>query len=197
LTNDRDGQAAHAAWFVDHGQGTRFEVAGLVAAAKALDEADNAETGPETRARAFQTYSRLSQLLGDDPSVLSENKNAQVALSKFAQYAYEMGHRDESAEALDKLLAAFPKDRAYLQRAGRARFELRQFEAALSHWRTVLAGSRVGSDEWYEAKYHQIACLIEVDRQAAAVVFRQLQVLDPDLGKANWREKFAALRDRL
>jgi hypothetical protein len=102
-----------------------------------------------------------------------------------------------AAAALVKLLAAFPKDRGYLRRAGLVHFELKQFQTALEQWRTIVAGSRAGTEPWYEAKYYQIACLLEVDRDAAASVFEQLKFLYPNFGPPTWRERFLGLEKRL
>jgi tetratricopeptide (TPR) repeat protein len=190
LQNEAAVIREEADWFVAHGQGSRFEAAGLVAAARALDEQVDVPSAAD-RDKALRVYRRLSALLGDTPQVLSANRNAQIALLKFADYALAAGHIDDSIAALDRLLAAFPKDRGYLRRAGRARMAARQFAPALDHWRTILAGSRVGSDEWYEAKHAQIECLMATDRDAAAAVFRQFELLDPELGGDAWREKFS------
>ena len=55
------------------------------------------------------------------------------------------------------------------------------------------SGHDGGSDDWLEAKYYQISCLQKVDAAAAEKVFKQFQVLYPDVKSAAWREKFAEL----
>ena len=44
--------------------------------------------------------------------------------------------------------------------------------------------------DWFEAKYHQIACLKRVDPETAKKVSKQFRFLYPDLGGAEWRPKF-------
>ena len=88
------------------------------------------------------------------------------------------------------LLKAFPKDRDYLQRCAAAHFASGEFDRSLDCWRTLLAGCPRGSDDWFEAKYHQIACLKQVDPETAEKVGKQFRFLYPDLGGAEWREKF-------
>ena len=88
------------------------------------------------------------------------------------------------------MLAAFPKDRDYLQRAAKAQFELRNYERSLAHWSTLIRGLTAGEDDWYEAKYHQIACLTKTDKPTAGKVYRQFKLLYPELGGNAWRGKF-------
>jgi hypothetical protein len=56
-----------------------------------------------------------------------------------------------------------------------------------------LAGLESGSDEWFEAKYYQLACLEQTDRPTAEKVFKQFKVLFPDVKSAAWRERFTEL----
>jgi tetratricopeptide (TPR) repeat protein len=187
----------HVSWFLEQGGGSKFESAALISTAKSVDAMAGEAPSGDAAKLGLRIYRRLNQLLGDNREKLATNKNAQVALSRLAQYAYQLGEREESATALDKLLAAFPKDRGYLRRAGLVRFELNQFKEAINHWRRLVAGSRNGTEQWYEAKYYQIACLLEIDRHTAASVFEELQLIDPDLGPPEWREKFMGLQKRL
>jgi tetratricopeptide (TPR) repeat protein len=192
-----DSSEEHLSWFLEHGRGSRFEAAALISAAKALDSRRLDQVNAQSNKLGMRVYGRLSEILGSDPEKLMANRNAQVALSRSAHYAYQLGERKVAAAALDKLLAAFPKDRGYLRRAGLAHFELKQFKIALEQWKTIVAGSRAGTEPWFEAKYYQIACLLEVDRDAAASVFDQLKFLYPNLGPPAWRERFMGLEKRL
>lgn len=189
-----------ARWFVENDEPSRWEVAGLVAAARLIDERYARSAENERRAIAEQAhavYTRLAERLGDDPAILTTKRNAQVALSKKAHYAYELGRLDEAAHALERLLAALPREKSYLRRAAKVAFEQKDLERSLERWRVLLAGSRPGAEEWYEAKYYQLACLLEIDRDRAAQVFKQFELLDPQLGSAAWRDRFRQLRDQL
>ncbi len=192
--NDYDAAQPHVEWFLDHATGSRFEAAGLVAAAKFMETPGAAgELTDEAAARAYQIYQRLSRSWGDTPDVLKSNRNALVAASKVVSLGSRLGHREEALAVCERLLAAYPTDRNFLRSAALLTFEARDFAKSLDHWRTILAGTRVGVAEWYEAKYHQIRCLMEIDRPAAPPVFQQFRILDPDLGPPEWREKFQAL----
>ncbi len=194
--DQQDAQAAHAAWLAQHGQGSPFELSGLVAAARAADAAvQRAGSGPSDAAReAHRVYARLSQLFGESPSALAEKKNARVAMSKAAQYAAQLGDHREAAQRLDQLLAvdSQAKDRSYLRRSGLAHYQAGQYDSSLQRWRTLLAGLRKGTSEWYEAKYYQMACLAASDPDKLAAVLKQFELLYPNV-PSPWKEKIATL----
>ncbi|MBM3999778.1 MAG: hypothetical protein FJ297_09620 [Planctomycetes bacterium] len=197
--NQPDRADPHVAWMLEQGSGTRFEIAGLVAAAKMADAAVEREgpSGSEAASRALAIYERLARSLGDTPEALQANRNALAASTKYLALTRRLGRRADARLVADRLLAAFPKDRAFLRAAAQLAFEDADHAESLTHWRTILAGTRVGVAEWYEAKYHQIRCLMVVDPPAARTVFDQLRELDPDLGPPDWREKFVALERSL
>lgn len=196
-----DGSAlqTQAAWLAEHARGSGYELAGLVTAAKTADEELKA-AGPRAttaqREKVHQLYARLSDLLGDSPEVLQRDKNARIAASKAAQYAQELGLHQEAARRLESLLAATAaegtKNRDYLRRAAIAHFEAQQFAQALPHVRTLLAGLTKGSNDWFEAKYYQLACLARTDPAAYSQVRDQFRLLYPQV-PAPWGPKLAAL----
>ena len=75
---DDAARLQHADWLVNHAAGSPFELAGLVAAAKAADAKIEA-AGPAEKStlqqESYALYQRLSQHLGDDPEVLKRTKN--------------------------------------------------------------------------------------------------------------------------
>ena len=200
LKGDAAARAQHARWLVENAAGSRYELAALVNMATALDA--QIKTAPpeqigDLRSQAYDVYTRLATRLGDAPDVLANQKNARVAQSKRAYFAEQLGRHSEAAAALEKLLAAYPKDRDYLRRAALALYRSGQFEASSLHWNTLLRGLPAGSDQWLEAKYHQIACLGETDQATAAKVYKQFQLLYPELGGSAWQSKFQELKRRL
>jgi hypothetical protein len=60
----------------------------------------------------------------------------------------------------------------------------------------LLQGLPQGTESWYEAKYQQIRTLAQIDREQAGKVYRQFELLYPDLGGAAWRERFEQLTRR-
>ncbi len=171
----------------------------MIVAARAIDDQTRNSTSlPRERLLEGQRlYQRLVERLGDDPAVLQSKKNAQVAVSRLAHYSGELGEHAEAARGLAKLLAAFPSDRSYLRRAGLSCFKSGDYAAALEHWRKLVAGLPKGGDEWYEAKYYQLASLAQVDRVKARESLAQFRLLFPDFGPPAWRGKFAELQQRV
>jgi hypothetical protein len=189
----------HAEWIVKNAPGSAFELPSLIIAAKTLDHQvkESASPSRERLTEGLQLYQRLVERLGDDLSVLQSKKNAQVAVSRLAHYLAELGQHAEATQALTKLLAAFPTDQTYLRRAGLSSFRAGDFAASSEHWRKLVAGLPKDSDEWYEAKYYQLACLEKLDRTKAREAFAQFRLLFPELGPPAWRGKFAELQQRV
>jgi hypothetical protein len=184
---------------VRNGAGTAYELPALAAAARAADAAFRVATPADRQKQAVEgerLYSRIVELLGDSPAALA-NKNALAASSKLAEYDEELENWERAAGRLKKLVDLQPKDRRLLRRAGVACFQAGQFAAALDYWRTLAAGLTAGSEEWFEAKYFQLACLEKTDRAAAQNVLKQFRVLYPEVKSAAWRDKFIELAQRL
>ena len=165
---DHNTAAAHAeaAWLRDHKEGVLYEKAVLAALARRADDALAAApepARPPLRAEALDTYRKLSALLGDTRSRLRANKSALTACSRLAQHAFDSDQFDLAATTLDKLLAAFPDDASYLRRAGLAHFRAGHDQRSLECWRALLSGLPTDSEEWYEAKYYQLSCLLNLN----------------------------------
>jgi len=199
-TDDDRRTREHAEWLVERAAGSGYELPALVELAKQADAAVAAAAGERLRSarqRACDVYARLVELLGDGPKAISTGKNALVASSKLAAYLGDRGRHAEAAAQLEKILAVYPNDQGYLRRAGLAHFQAADYDRALPHWRKLLAGLPSDSAGWYEAKYHQLACLMEVDAAQARTVFEQFELLHPDFGPDPWREKLESLQRRL
>jgi len=195
--SDPRAERLHAAWLVKQAAGSSYELPALIVMARALDQALPAsDASPAQLEEAYTLYRRLVQLLGESAAEIQAHKNAQVANSKLAHYAEALGKHAEAARRLDLLLEALPgpKNKNYLRRAALAHYRAGQHETALSHWRTLLRGVPQASEEWFEAKYYQLACLMQTDPGQARIVFDQFKLLHPDLGPPSWRERFAELQ---
>lgn len=180
-----------------HGRGTAYEAAGLVVLAQAAEgQARTAEPDQQVQAwrQTEEFYARLVVLLGDTPDAWLKDPKAAAAAARLVACHEQLGRWPEAADRLNRLVVAFPKDRSLLQRAGRACFAAGRHAEALTHWRTLLAGLPAGSEEWFEAKYYQVACLLQTDRPAAERVLQQLDVLYPEVPSAEWGSKLMALR---
>lgn len=189
----------NAGWLVENAKGSRYEISAIIVMARTMDKkiatASNAAVSDDVR-EAFALYQRLVELLGDSPEAIRANKNAQVANSKLAQYATRLGRAEIAAASMESLLRASdgPPSKSYLRRAGLASYAAKNYEVAIGRWRTLVRGLSKESDEWFEAKYYQLACLFQLDPAKARIAYDQFKLLYPDLGPPAWRERFKALQ---
>jgi hypothetical protein len=193
------GVEEHATWLRENPAGRKYEQTALVILAKSADDAlaaAGAEEKQPALKRAGAIYSRLSEVLGDDLESLASNRNAQVALFKSSDYQLQLGDSETASQGFDKLLAVAPKNRQFTLGAARAHFRAKHFEKALVNWRSLVRAAKEGEDSWYEAKYFQLACLAETNRETAAKVLQQFQLLHPEPPEA-WGRQFRDLADRL
>ena len=183
--------ARHTQWLTDNAKGTRFEASALINAAKRA-EADvrNNEGDRAALNRAYLTYKRLSESLGNDNAVLKGKANARVALNRQAFFAGKLGRPEEAAALTKKLVNAQPKSREILKRACEAHIQAGLHEEALDMARTLLRGAKAGTDDWYVAKLNQLICLRRINVDTAKKVWRQFLILDPQMGGDKWRERF-------
>lgn len=195
-SNNGGARRQHADWIVQNAAGSPFELPALIVAAKAVEDQLRQSTQPtrEQLSEGQRLYERIVGHLGDDPAVLRSKKNAQVAVSRLAHFAAELGEHSIAAKRLSQLLAVFPHDQGYLRRAGLSAFQAGEYAAAIEHWRKLVGGLPKDSDSWYEAKYYQLACLAQLDREKAREALNQYRILYPDLGPPAWRGKFAELQ---
>jgi tetratricopeptide (TPR) repeat protein len=197
--NNDSERRSHADWIVQRAEGSAFELPALVIVAKGIDDQvkGSGRADRQLLENGQQVYERLVERFGDDPETLRNTKNAQVAVSRLAFYAEELEEHATAARLLTQLLAAYPADAGYLRRAGLATYRAGEFAAALDYWRKLAAGLPDRSDEWFEAKYYQLASLAQVDRAKAREALAQFRLLYPQLGPPAWRGKFVELQQRV
>ncbi len=199
-TGDTAEARAQAVWLSQHQTGSNAEQAALIVLAKMADTALS-QTDPDRRParllEAHNAYQRLSDALGHSADVLKSNRNALIAASRLASYAFELGRFEEAAERYDAILKAYPRDANYLRRAGLAHVQAGHFDRALDCWQVLVNGLPSGSDSWFEAKYQQMETLARLDRAQAAQAFRQFRILHPDLGPSRLRPLFQTLEEDL
>lgn len=190
----------HARYLAENAAGTPYELQGLIILAKKTDQR-LADATPDTRTarleEAREMYRRIARQVGQSSQHMAKNKNARAANSKLAGYEFELGDYKVAAQRLRLLLEAFPKNQDYLRRAGVAMHRAKEYEAALGPWRTLLNGLPSGSEDWFEAKYHQLDILSHTDPTGARKVYAQFKLLHPKIPFASLREKFAEIDAKL
>ncbi len=184
--NDSAAQQ-HADWITTNAAGSPYELPALVQLAQRVAGNDApAEAG-------YNVYRRLVEVLGTDQETLKTQKNARIASVNFAKYAAAVGKFDEAADAIGRVLQTDPKNKRYLKLAAESSFQAGQNEQAVQHFRTLVRGLPANTDEWYEAKYYQIAALMRSEPEKGKQVLKQFQLMHRDLG-APWEAKFQQLR---
>ncbi|RCS52779.1 hypothetical protein DTL42_08055 [Bremerella cremea] len=189
----------HTKWLLDNAPGTPYEQTALIIRALEIDRLVAATNSPgqELLAEGFTIYKRLLKHLGSTSGAIQQSKNAKVACSKAAEFAEKLGKWNDAATYLRALIEAYPTEQEYLQRLGRVEFKLGNYTTAVDKWRTLLVGLDKGSEDWFEAKYYQLACLQQIDPAQAKAVLEQFQLLHPDWGLAPWRDKIKAVAQQI
>lgn len=198
--DDDDAVQREANWLAENAAGSIYEQSALVALAEDAEHAISTASAADRRAqveRAAQVYRRLVQTVGESPRVLAEVTNARVANFRLAQYDYELGNYAAAGQRVERLLAAFENDREYLRLAGLAQYYAGAPQKALEHWRLLVSGLKKNSPEWHEAKYYQLACLAQTDKQQAVEAYRQFRVLYPAVDVEPWRSDREGLESKL
>lgn len=146
--------------------------------------------------------------------ILRETAGDPVALASPAVLAYHAtvaeadrliwqrtGDEERGRAALtlyERLLRDRPANARFLRATARLSEALGKPEQALECWRTLLAGSDVRSDVWFEAKFHQVKVLIDLGRlRRAREVLEQHVMLNPDYGPDPWGPRLKGLEQRL
>jgi hypothetical protein len=200
LRDDAAARLSHAQWLVEHAPGSAYDLSALIEVSRDIEQrlkASSEADRPKLHEEAYAVYTRLVGRLGDSSEAVRSQKNARVALARLAEHAALTGRHEEAARRLAPLLAVDPKNQDYLRQSGMANYQAGRFADALESWRTLTLGLSRGSEEWFEAKYYQIASLEKTDRGEARKTLEQVQLLYPDISSSNWGEKFTALAQRL
>jgi hypothetical protein len=97
----------------------------------------------------------------------------------------------------ERLLTAAPTDARFLHATAILAEELSNDQLALSCWRTLAAGTPPQTDRWYEARFHQMSLLADIDPGRARAVMDQHKQLNPEYGPDPWGVRLEQLDGRL
>jgi hypothetical protein len=146
----------------------------LLAQVESVGEEDrNVDLEVGIRVRVAGAAQVLHRLQGDDAML-------QLAYSQFA-----------------KALDAQPRNVDALRGVAELGADAGSPERALEAWRTLLAGLRAGSEQWFEVRTEHLEVLAIVDRERASAVLRQHAVLYPQLGPEPYRTRLRELAGEL
>jgi tetratricopeptide (TPR) repeat protein len=139
----------------------------------------------------------------DQPDALSQRRVLvyySTVAEALLQLAEAGGGPPQARQALDlyeKLLAAAPTDARILRATAVLSEGLDNIDQALRCWRTLAAGSTIGTEAWYEARFHLITLLADVDPARARAVMDQHKQLNPDYGPEPWSSRMRQLDLRI
>lgn len=134
-----------------------------------------------------QQKQRLSEALKAVPKTpaqrLSEGQNA-----------LKEGRFDEAVAIFKPLAKEFPNAEDVQIGFAEALSAANADQDALNQWRKVVQNVKQYSPQWYRAKYEVASLLVKTGQKDKAVeMIRLLKLLRPDLGGAEWSEKFENL----
>lgn len=132
-----------------------------------------------------------------DAATLSLHSTVAAAASLLWERHQDAAMRDLALELDRAILKAVPRSESALRRVARLAESAGQTEEALECWRVLLSGVRSGSTEWYEARYHSLRLLSQIDAPRAREAMRQHKILYPSFGPSPWGERLRELDAQL
>jgi len=146
---------------------------------------------------------RVLEEFKDRPDALSQTRilawHAAVAeaMLQVWQRAGDPGRGALALALYERLLTVAPRDARFLHATATLAQALSNNQLALSCWRTLAAGTPPQTDRWYEARFHQISLLADIDPARARAVMDQHRQLNPDYGPDPWGVRLRQLDLRL
>jgi TolA-binding protein len=200
----RDMQTAstlsEARWLVEQAQQSAYRQAGLVYLTQQLEVryADAADAQKQAISdELVNLYKDLVGLLGTDTKTLATNRNARVALYKLGWHQYELQQHRAAAETFGHLVDVFPDNQSYLRYLGLSEYHIQRYSESVQHWGKLLRGLESGSEPWFEARYYELDSLRRVNKDRAQKVWKQFQLLHPNIPFPAWQTRFEALESSL
>ncbi len=149
--------------------------------------------------RVVRYGGRVLHEFRDDPNALDR----QGAIGYYAAVAeatmglWERTRETDRAKAalflFEALLARRPTNAAFLRSAAILSEACDLPHKALDHWRKIVAGTNVGSLNWFEGKFNQIQLLARLDPPRAREVMNQHKRLHPQYGPEPWGARLKGL----
>ena len=203
-------QYSQAQTFVDglH-QRNALSIWARLAARRMLERARqeiNESEGDESRASLEGVVRNGEYVLSESPSLPEaiEVQSGQLVAFSVAEAAEKLWLMEGDSQLGDRawelygaLLEVSPKNKSFLSGRGRLAASRGDTDEALRCWRIVTAGSRAGSDDWFQARTALIELLEASDPSRAREVMEQHMALYPEFGPVPWGERLRSAADRL
>lgn len=130
----------------------------------------------------------------------SQTKTAVSIRFLLGERLLEQGKYDKALPIYEFAIKALPAEQDLRARRGLALCQVytKKYKEALENWRQIVPKVLPDSRAWWEARYYLVYSLLksgEVDQ--ASRVFQQIEILHPDLGGDEWRNKFLEIKAQL
>lgn len=146
---------------------------------------------------------RVLEEFESDPNSLKDTRVlmyfATVAEAAMTRWERSRGDSDGrlALELYQKLVDERPRNGEFLRSIAILTERYGPTEQALEYWRRLVAGRTIGSDQWYEAKFHLIDVLFQTDVDRAREVMDQHKQLNDEYGPPPWGARLRALDLRI
>ena len=164
----------------------------------AADDADDQALDLVVRAgqRILSEFEGSVEAL-DRPSVLAYYLAVADGLTQQWQRRGQADNAERALALYEAVLAVRPRDAIVLRATAGLAERFGNTDRALACWRLLVAGSEAGTEPWYEAKFHLISLLADVDPIRARLVMDQYKQLNPEYGPQPWAARLLALDRRI
>lgn len=132
-----------------------------------------------------------------DPAVYSLHNAVADAAARIWRARKDESMRDLALEIDHGLVMLGNPPIAVLRRYAEISEAAGKRDMAMEAWRLLLAGTNRTAPDWFEARYHSLRLLFEVDPPRAREAMDQFKVLYPDFGPEPWNELLRDLDTRM
>lgn len=185
-------------------EGGRFaEAADRLLYRRAVEDVRSRPSDQDALRRLVAHGGRLIERAGSgesvlrDPSIFGLHETVAQASAAIWRAAGDEPMRDRALRIDRAICDANLATSGVLRRRAELAESAGLLDEAADAWRSLLAGYREGSTDWYEARFHSLRLLLERDPAEARRVFAQFAVLHPGLGPQPWNERFTLLGARI
>jgi len=135
--------------------------------------------------------------LEHDVDMLTVYSSVAEAAHALHQVAGEDEYEQIAKRLYTQLIEIRPKNHLFLKANAEIAEQEGEAEQALEYWRLNLAGLPTDSSDWFEAQYHVIRLLVDVDPSRASAIMYQHELLHPTYGPEPWGARLEQLSKRM
>ncbi len=192
-----------ARWLADHAFTAAQRRAGLMYLAESMERraeepgglASSAAHRDDAVRQAIELYQQvLATDSGATPSLTVPDLVR--ARARLAQWQLETGQVAAAHEHFAELVRMDPQRIDWLRGLAGTAMAQQNWNEAAGIWQRIAGGSPAGNEQWLEAKYNLLTCLLELQSPQAGPVWQQAVLLVPEMPEP-WSSRFDQLQSRL